>query len=81
MRIAVIGTSGAGKTTLARRIAGRLKLPHVELDAINWQAGWRDLNSVQFGTYSFPGWPRALRLYMGDFPNTRFPQDRCYVLM
>jgi transposase len=39
------------------------------------------LNSVQFGTYSFPGWPRALRLYMGDFPNTRFPQDRCYVLM
>ena len=44
MRIAVIGTSGAGKTTLARRIAGRLNLPHVELDAINWQAGWRDLS-------------------------------------
>ena len=43
MRIVVIGTPGAGKTTLARRIAGQLELPHIELDAINWQPGWRDL--------------------------------------
>ena len=43
MRIVVIGTSGAGKTTLARRIAALLALPHIELDAINWQSGWRDL--------------------------------------
>src|SRR5437868_4671391 len=43
MRIVVVGTSGAGKTTLARRIAPRLELPHIELDAINWQSGWRDL--------------------------------------
>ncbi len=43
MRIVVIGTPGAGKTTLARRIAGQLGLPHIELDAINWQPGWRDL--------------------------------------
>jgi adenylate kinase family enzyme len=43
-RIVVIGTSGAGKTTLARRIAGRLGLAHIELDAINLQPGWRDLD-------------------------------------
>ncbi len=43
MRIVVVGTSGAGKTTLARRIAALLHLPHIELDAINWQPGWRDL--------------------------------------
>ena len=43
MRIVVVGTSGAGKTTLARRIAAMLVLPHIELDAINWQSGWRDL--------------------------------------
>jgi adenylate kinase family enzyme len=43
MRIAVIGTSGAGKTTLSGRLAERLGLPHLELDAINWQADWRDL--------------------------------------
>src|SRR5215472_11883206 len=43
MRIAVVGTSGAGKTTFARRIAALLELPHIELDAINWQPEWRDL--------------------------------------
>ena len=43
MRIVVVGTSGAGKTTLARRIAALLDLPHIELDAINWQPGWCDL--------------------------------------
>ena len=43
MRIVVVGTSGAGKTTLARRIAAMLEPSHIELDAINWQSGWRDL--------------------------------------
>ena len=43
MRVAVIGTSGAGKSVLARRLAARLDLPYIELDAINWQPGWRDL--------------------------------------
>jgi len=45
MRIAVVGTSGAGKTTLGRELAAALKLPFIELDAINWQVGWRDLNT------------------------------------
>lgn len=43
MRIVVTGTSGAGKTTLARLLAVQRALPHIELDAINWQSGWRDL--------------------------------------
>ena len=43
MRIVVVGTSGAGKTTLARRIAALLERPNIELAAINWQSGWRDL--------------------------------------
>jgi adenylate kinase family enzyme len=43
-RIAIVGTSGSGKTTLARRIGKALDLPVIELDAINWQPGWRDLN-------------------------------------
>jgi adenylate kinase family enzyme len=46
MRIAVMGTSGSGKTTLGRRLGQALDLPFIELDAINWQAGWRDLNAT-----------------------------------
>ena len=42
-RIAIIGSAGSGKTTLARRLGEALRLPVVELDAINWQAGWTPL--------------------------------------
>jgi adenylate kinase family enzyme len=44
MRVSVIGSSGAGKSTFARRLAAALACPHVELDAINWQPGWRGLH-------------------------------------
>ena len=39
-RIAVVGTSGSGKTTLASRLAQRLGIPHVELDALHWGPNW-----------------------------------------
>jgi adenylate kinase family enzyme len=45
MRIAVVGTSGSGKSTMAERLSAALNVPYVELDAINWQAGWRDLQT------------------------------------
>jgi adenylate kinase family enzyme len=43
MRVVVVGTSGSGKSTLARALSQALGVPHIELDALNWQAGWRDL--------------------------------------
>jgi len=45
VRVAVVGTSGSGKSTFARRLAEMAGTPHIELDALNWQADWRDLST------------------------------------
>lgn len=47
-RVAIIATaSGCGKTTFGRALAARLDVPFVELDAINHQAGWSELDAVE----------------------------------
>lgn len=40
-RINVVGTSGSGKTTFARRLARELNLPYFEMDQLFWKAGWQ----------------------------------------
>lgn len=42
--------SGNGKTTFARRLAQKLGVPHVELDAIAHQAGWRQVSADEMRT-------------------------------
>lgn len=39
-RIAVIGTTGSGKTTLAGQIAVRLGIRHIEMDSLHWEPNW-----------------------------------------
>jgi adenylate kinase family enzyme len=42
-RVAIVGSSGAGKTWLARRLANILAVEHVELDAIHHGPNWTAL--------------------------------------
>lgn len=47
-RIAIVGSSCAGKTTLARELASRLDAPHTELDGLYWGPGWTALEKPEF---------------------------------
>jgi adenylate kinase family enzyme len=50
VRVSVIGSTGAGKTTFGRELARRLDAPFIELDSIYHQAGWTPLPDDQFRT-------------------------------
>jgi adenylate kinase family enzyme len=41
-RIIVTGSSNSGKTTLATRLAEALAIPWTDLDALHWEASWRE---------------------------------------
>jgi adenylate kinase family enzyme len=60
LKIAVVSTSsGAGKTTLARRLAALHHLPHVELDSLHHLANWEpapDFESKVAAALQAPGW-------------------------
>lgn len=47
-RISVVGSSGSGKTTVARAISDRLGVPRVELDAVYHQPNWTHLDDEAF---------------------------------
>jgi ABC-type dipeptide/oligopeptide/nickel transport system ATPase component len=62
-RISVVGNSGSGKTTVAKALAARLGVPHVELDAIFHQPNWTPLPADEFRR-------RVADAITGDGPNT-----------
>ena len=40
-RIAVVGTSCSGTTSVARQLGEALGIPHVEMDALHWMPDWQ----------------------------------------
>ena len=46
-RICVVGTSGSGKTYVARQLARRLGIPYISNDAIIWRANWQPSSQAE----------------------------------
>ena len=47
-RVCVVGNSGSGKSYLAQRLADRLGVPHLELDALHHRPGWQEAPVEEF---------------------------------
>lgn len=47
-RVVVVGTAGAGKTTLALAVARIIGAPHTELDALYGEPGWTPATDAAF---------------------------------
>jgi adenylate kinase family enzyme len=47
-RIVVIGTTSSGKSTLAKNPADTFELDFIELDALHWEANWREAHDDIF---------------------------------
>lgn len=48
MRIQIVGTSGAGKTTLAKELSGLTGYPHIEIDNLQFGENWCKRPDVDF---------------------------------
>lgn len=51
MKIAIFGSSGTGKTTLARKIGNKLHLPTLHLDSVYWKKDWNNISKDEFDKY------------------------------
>src|SRR4051812_32853425 len=47
-RVNVIGSSCAGKSTFARRLAARIGAKHVDLDELHWEPEWVEVSTDVF---------------------------------
>ena len=47
-RILVMGSSGSGKSTFARRLSAATDIPFVSLDALFWKPGWVEAGAAEF---------------------------------
>ncbi|MCK5074613.1 MAG: hypothetical protein KAQ98_14380 [Bacteriovoracaceae bacterium] len=71
-RVVVVGTSGAGKTTFARKLSSNFRLTDIELDALFWERNWTKAESdifrerIKVKLSQNPGW-----VIHGNYGKTR----------
>ena len=77
-RIVIIGSGGAGKSTLARQLGEKLRLPVVHLDQLFWKTGWVEVTREEFDEKLALELAKPAWIMDGNF-NRTIPQrlERC----
>jgi len=47
-KIIILGSSGTGKTTLARTLSKKLNIKALHLDSLYWKKNWRNIEKTEF---------------------------------
>ena len=47
-KIAILGITGSGKSTVSRRIAEKTGLPLFHMDALFWKSGWTEVPEAEY---------------------------------
>ena len=50
-RIAILGPSGTGKTTICRQLGEKLNLDYLHLDSVYWQKDWNHISKAEYQKY------------------------------
>lgn len=69
-KIIIIGTTGAGKTTLARKLAAIYNLKIIELDDLYWNKNWTSASDIEFEQRIITQTPKENWVMTGNY--TRF---------
>lgn len=51
MKIAILGPSGTGKTTICRHLSNKLHIKSLHLDSVYWQENWGRISKDDFHSY------------------------------
>lgn len=51
MKIAILGGSGTGKTTVCRDLGKKLSIPALHLDSVYWVKDWEHIDKTEFHSY------------------------------
>lgn len=69
-KIMIIGSGGAGKSTLAKQLGTILTIPVSHLDALFWKPGWTPMNRTEFRQGSNEMMKRPEWIIDGNFGST-----------
>lgn len=47
-KIIIVGTTGSGKSTFAKRLVQKLDMPYIQLDFLFWKPNWKESRDEEF---------------------------------